>query len=216
MNLNKYTKTELISKLKNIKTDNKTFFDRLIEIWGLFKNMILRISIVMIILKIFRHYRYVRIGARILNYAFLSIFGYNVIEILQIDALLSLSREIKWVLSQIFAWFYESWIWWRYGVISGCWNMIWGIKTDINPEISIKKEKVLDPIKPKMQEWFGKEEVQEETRNKKYYIIAGMLILAILIWWKSDEIKGYVGSLFNRRGPDDGEAPPILNTEKPS
>jgi hypothetical protein len=55
MNLQKYTKSELITKLKNIKTDNKTFFDRLAEILGLVKNLLVRISIVMIILKIFKN-----------------------------------------------------------------------------------------------------------------------------------------------------------------
>ena len=50
----------------------------------------------------------------------------------------------------------------------------------------------------KISEWLNPEpEVKEDNSNKKYYVIAGLLILACLSWYYYDEIRTVTPAITN-------------------
>jgi len=62
MNLKKYTKAELISKINGLKQNNNnpTFFSKTLGFILLFKSFILKFTLIAIIVKIFKKYSIIR------------------------------------------------------------------------------------------------------------------------------------------------------------
>jgi hypothetical protein len=60
MNLNKFTKAELISKIKTSKVDstNQSLYIKITEILFLFKSIILKLTLITLIYKIFKKYTF--------------------------------------------------------------------------------------------------------------------------------------------------------------
>ena len=69
MNLNKFTKAELISKLKNNKKEGnpnliinqiKSYFNQLLDLILTFKNLLIKLTLIGLLIKIFKKYRIFR------------------------------------------------------------------------------------------------------------------------------------------------------------
>jgi len=110
--LNKYTKAELISKLR--KTDAKSdstkltlFFQiksYLYQIWDLimkFKNILLKLTFISLIIKIFKIYRIFRTLWKIINTIVRSIFGISLLENFGFEFINNLLIELKIITGNI-------------------------------------------------------------------------------------------------------------------
>jgi len=80
-NLNKYTKAELISKVKrldnNSKNNQKIW---LVELILKFKSWILTLTIITLFVKYFKKYTFINKILRFINWIILSIFGISLID----------------------------------------------------------------------------------------------------------------------------------------
>jgi hypothetical protein len=59
-NLKKYTKAELISKIKGLNNNNPTLFSKLLGFMLLFKNILLKLTFLTLIFKIFKRFKILR------------------------------------------------------------------------------------------------------------------------------------------------------------
>jgi hypothetical protein len=90
MNLNKYTKAELISKIKGLKQNNESkdsILSNIMTTLLLFKSFLLKITLIALIVKIFKKYSIFRKIFTVINTILFSIFGISMIDIYEIEIL---------------------------------------------------------------------------------------------------------------------------------
>jgi len=89
MNLKKFTKAELISKLKTQKSDlnnpNQTLFSNVMNIILYFKAFILKITLLALIIKLFKRYSIIRRIFTLFNTILFAIFGISIVDIYEIE-----------------------------------------------------------------------------------------------------------------------------------
>jgi hypothetical protein len=201
MNLNRYTKAELISKFKKLHTENnsnKSILSRLIESILLFKSLILKITLIALIIKWIKKYSFIRklwLGS---NWILFSIFGISLVDIYGLEFI---SNILNYLRSTYF-----------YGLMS---RML-GYKVD-QKEIASKIQ--LTPIDQsstanqksiKIGDWFDRQEVENKDSSYRnwYYLLALLLFLG-LSWYYWDSINPYfpglpsLPSLFKRKPKGD-------------
>ena len=114
-NLEKYTKAELISKLQNIKKEsqvdkvNKTAVPikqkesspTFIDIIFKFKIWVLSLTIIAILLKIFKQYKSVRAVLKLANYIVWSMFGLSIFEAFGFSFLIKFFTELRYIFGSI-------------------------------------------------------------------------------------------------------------------
>jgi len=114
-NLEKYTKAELISKLQNIKKEsqvnkvNKTEVsnkhtkttDTILDIFYKIRTLFLSLSIIAILMQIFKKYKSVRAVLRLANYIVLAIFGMSLYEAFGFGFIVRFFGELKYILGSI-------------------------------------------------------------------------------------------------------------------
>ena len=201
MNLNKYTKAELISKFKRLdnKNSNQTLIYKVLGTIIKFKSLILKITLIAFLIKWFKKYSLVRkiwqvfstIGSTFLGISLVDIYGFD---------LLSYLKD-----TQIYNWFSDLVITPKSEIPHEDFssknpiNMVERITTETNGNQKSSE------ISSKINGWFNKQEIIEETKpiedikpeesnNKKYYIIAALLLLSCLAWYYyGDDIKPLPG-----------------------
>jgi hypothetical protein len=201
-NLNKFTKAELISKFKKLETKNSNSKpnnqSKILDFISYFKGLILKFTLISIIIKTFKKYSLFSKIFRFANWIILSIFGISLID----NFPFNFTKEIRYILSSIVTYFSNTHF---YSFIASIFStkedtskisirekpMSW---EDSRNEYEIKQSK----RNSKISEWLNPEpEVKEESNNKKYYAIAGMLILACLSWYYWDEIRTITPTITN-------------------
>ena len=215
MNLNKYTKAELISKLNKIKNDRieqkssiinrlKSYLSKLIELIINFKSILLKISLLTFFIKIFRKYRIFRRIWTILNSIIVSIFGLSLIDNFGFDLVNKVIFEIKYISYSMVDYLTNTQF---YKYLSDLFNKndeIQSNKTNIINKEIINKELIrkhkssggvwtpTDTPEYKLSEWLKNkdQDIQEPKINyNKYFLIAGtIIIISCLGWVYSDEI----------------------------
>lgn len=226
MNLNKFTKAELINKLRksDTKSDSSTkltLFNQiksyLYQIWNLivsFKNILLKLTLISFFIQIFKKYRIFRTLWKIINTTVLSIFGISLLDNFGFEFLSNFLLTTRNILSDIIEYLSNT-------QFSQYLNKLFS-KEEIpstNQDRSIihesNKEKTRNHTKigqndrnPKISEWIKPETKTEEieSSNVQYYIIA-VMIIGCLSWYYFDDIKD-IGSSFmdwvkSFRGNDD-------------
>jgi hypothetical protein len=113
MNLNKFTKAELISKLRrsDTKSDSSTkltLFNQiksyLYQIWDLimiFKNILLKLTFISLIVQIFKKYKIFRTLWKIINTIVMSIFGISLLDNFGIEFINNFLIELKIITGNI-------------------------------------------------------------------------------------------------------------------
>lgn len=217
MNLNKYTKAELISKLnKTTELDTKKgsiinqFKSYLSQIWDLiltFKNLLVKLTLISFFIKIFRKYKILRRMWTVLNTIVMSIFSLSLIDKFGFDLIKIFSSEFKSVFTNAIDYlsntrFYEYL------------NNLFSNEDKIisnNEEIKEKSHNILknrgnpggvwtptDSPEHKVSEWLKSkqenisEEFNEESaysNYKTYLIILGLVIGSCFVWVYFNEIK---------------------------
>jgi len=100
MNLNKLTKAELVSKfkkldLKNSSNKNQSISSKIIENILLLKSIILKITLIALIVKIFKKYSIFRRIWTVINTIVMSIFGISLLDNFGIEAINNCVYEIR-------------------------------------------------------------------------------------------------------------------------
>jgi hypothetical protein len=88
-NLKQFTKAELINKLKTNKNNESkdTIFTNFMTLLLTFKSILLKITLIVFILRIFKKYSIFRKIFTIINTILISIFGFSLIDFYEIDFL---------------------------------------------------------------------------------------------------------------------------------
>jgi len=107
-NLEKYTKAELISKLQNIKKENKVSNENhssklptIIDVLYNFKIWVLSLTIITILLKIFKQYKSVRAILKLANFIVWSMFGLSIFEAFGFSFLIRFFNELRYIFGSI-------------------------------------------------------------------------------------------------------------------
>ena len=107
MNLNKYTKAELISKFKRLENKNnsnqtnQTLYQWIINNLVLIKNLLFKLTIISLLIKTFRKYSIFRRIWLILNTIVMSIFGISILDFYGISFLVSFYTEFTSIIGNI-------------------------------------------------------------------------------------------------------------------
>ena len=210
MNLQKFRKAELISKIKNLQTQNnhKNLFNKILNYILLFKSFLIKITLIGLLIKLFKKYSLIRRIGLLINWIILSIFGLSITDIYGSEFISNILSY--WRSTQFYIWL----------------TQLFGIKIN-EKEIPSKLESFdihsttnsqTNENNNKIVEWFdkirGKEpeiiEI-EESSNLKYYIIAGVIITisGCFVYHYWDDISISTIQIINwfrtwgRRGGDD-------------
>jgi hypothetical protein len=106
-NLNKFTKAELISKLNGLKTsknsDNKpTLFSEIMKFLLFFKTFLLKITLIAVIIKVFKKYSLFRRIGTIFNTILFSIFGISLIDFYEIESISKIFHNLLDIFSNFY------------------------------------------------------------------------------------------------------------------
>jgi hypothetical protein len=196
-NLNKFTKHELINKIKRIdnqnSNQNQSTLIKIVEYFLQFKSLILKITLIAFIIRWFRKYSLVQKLWHFFSLIGSSLLGISLIDIYSLD-IISWIREL-----QVYKWFN---------------GLLTTSKSEMNENISSRlNSNNPDPtgneesstMIERIKQIVHKEEVKviEEPENSntpfyknKYFIITGIVITTCLSWYYFNEIKsGYFSSI---------------------
>lgn len=224
MNLNKFTKAELISKLKqnNSKLDTSkkinflikinTYLSQLWDLLNTFKNIIAKLTLISFFIQIFRKYKIFRKLWLMLNTIVMSIFGISLLDNLGFEFLTHFFKEMKIITWNVVDYLTNTHFYQylskllsseeetsnkstnKNGSIISR-NSEETIRSEENIRKSETNSKISDWLKPSQEVI---EESNSDTNYKKYYIIAFSLILiSSLSWYYSDEIRTGATSLID-------------------
>jgi len=241
MNLNKFTKAELISKMKKqqSKNDNlgkeysiiiqiKSYFYQIWELILTFKNILVKLTLISLVINILKKYSLLTRMWRIINSIIVTIFGLSLIDNFGFEFLSNFFKEIKFIVGNIIEYFTNTSF---YQYLNKLFSN--DIIHENNPsnEKSIFRESSWDATKEKsgisednkqinrnskINEWLNskeenKPEKEDGSNYTKYLIIVGLAISSCLIWVYFDELKTGCNSLIewiqSFRGNNDPGAP---------
>jgi hypothetical protein len=213
--LKTYTKAELISKIKGLKT-NPGFQSKLLGFFYLIKNFIVKITFLTIIIRIFKRFSLIIRLWLILNAIVMSIFDLSILDIYGLSFLSAFFIELSFITTNVINYLTNTQF---YGIISGLLGH--KIKTSKTRMSSIDKSSTGNKESSKIIERFNQiinnePQVEETPFYANKYLIMGsfLLISGLTYYYFGDEIKVYSISLWNwlrGRNPDDGGNNPNPN-----
>lgn len=209
MNLNKFTKAELISKLNSIKQTNNSkdsIFNNFMTLLIMIKSFLLKITLIAFLFRIFKKYNIFRKIFAIINTILFSIFGFSLIDFYEIDVLSKYFHKII----DIFTNFHSSILELfgkkiekvglptkneALGRISKETNGIQA-NNENSKGIIERYKKIIhgEEVNPEIIPEVIPEEKTPYYKNK-YVIIAGLLMLSGITWYFYDDIKPFGTSI---------------------
>ena len=212
-NLNKFTKAELISKFKGLenKNSNPSIFTKIFSYILLFKNLILKITLITFLIKWIKNYSIIRkiwhvistIASTLLGISFIDIYGFDLIAWI---------RE-----SQIYQWFSELIVTPKVIEKKSAGESIPSNMKETYPNATRSESdheiiKRFKEIIYKESEPIVEDELNQENTafyKNKYFIIGALTISVLVSWYYLDEIKTGYGSVIDwlnsfRRGSSGG------------
>lgn len=208
-NLNRFTKSDLINKLRklelnnsssknnknnNIKSSFISLFTSFMNIILTFKNLIVKITIISLVIKIFKKYSIIRRVWVIFNTILVSIFGISVIDNLGLDMFKNFYNEIISIFTNIIQYLTTTQF---YITLSNLFNKnIDKVENKSSKMRTINKSSNGDEKSSKVIEWFNKIDDKKETLDEdtpiyknKYVIIGGIIIISCISYYYWDSIK---------------------------
>jgi len=218
MNLQKYTKAELISKFKELKSNSNTNNSKILDYVYVIKTFIVKFTFLTLIIKIFKRFKILRRIWLILNTIVMSIFGISMLDIYGLTFLSAFITEITEISKNIINYLSNTKF---YTVLKGL--LGYKIETPTKMEslnrIDTSTTKLPTEIetKSKLSNWFNQqEEVIEDTPfyKNKYFIYGTVFVISCLTYYYfGEEIKVYSISAWDwlrsrRPGNDPGNNNP--------
>jgi hypothetical protein len=214
MNLNKYTKAELISKIskfKEEKIERRSFFNRLKTYFSSYFNFLLKLksiigklTLISFFIQLFRKYKILRWIWNLINTIVMSIFSISLIDSFAFEFISNFFAELRLITSNIIDYFSNT----KFYTFL---NKLFSNKEDIptkdgrlsskvykeynDNETKMRSEEREGKTNTKISEWlkpkaeFNKTEITNETSYTKYFIIGGVIVFSCLAWVYADEIK---------------------------
>ena len=252
-NLEKFTKAELISKLeklnkkelqnsiksensksevsKSVKNEPIKIWDLILEILSKFRSLFLSLSVVAILIRIFKNYKSIRAILKVANYVILALFGMSLYEAFGLAFIVKIFGEIKNISTAVMVYLTESTFYQYLGSIF-----------NISKEDQSVRDKYKNPVEYDWKAEYEKEQRKrewDEWRNRNIYnkhdnednreINTNLIIVTILalggsiaIWYYGKDALDILTPIWNLgtlitgilrgEGPDDGNnnnlAPP--------
>jgi hypothetical protein len=226
MDLNKLTKAELINKLtkaelqkeklepkieklksnkEEITTNKKSVL--FYEILSKIKNLIISLTIVAFLMRIFKNYKTIRVVLKTANYIILTIFGISIFDAFGLGFITKFLWELKYILVGIATYLTETTF---YNYLMNIFNVT-SQKESIRSgykkpsEIDWKAEFEKAERKREIEEWkhkynLGKESNIENNDRSKWVSIATILLLlggSATIWYYGSDIVSAVSPYWN-------------------
>jgi hypothetical protein len=215
MNLNKYTKAELISKFKKLEaknsSNNNSTNTNFVEVIISLKNWIMRLTIIALIIKYFKKYTFISKILRFFNWIILSIFGISLIDNFNLSFITNFATNIRLGLSLIMGYFTSTQF---YSYLSAIWGLnltkepeiksrTWSSST-VYPKSSFNEDRMRyekgesERNSKKILKWLNDHEEfkKEESNNTKYYLLLLLLALGGTAWYfyglSIDEISSFI------------------------
>lgn len=220
MNLQKYTKAELITKLKDIKNNPETNYNLLTYLY-LIKSFILKITFLTIIIRIFKRFSILRRIWLIINTVVMSIFGISMLDLYGLSFISEFWVEISTITGNIVNYLSSTKF---YTYLIG----ILGLK--IETPTKIESMRTIDPSptklskeiegKHKLSEWFNKPEKIEETpfyQNRTFIYSTIFVVSCLSYYYFGTEIKINLITMWDLlRGRRPGDTPPTNPPTNPN
>jgi hypothetical protein len=119
MNLNKFTKAELISKLEVLKSkgieksksNDKINTQPSLTIWDILnkiKILIISLSFIQILLRLFKNYKSIRAILKLANYIIVTMFGVSLLEAFGLGFLVKILGELKYIFGAVVTYLSDS------------------------------------------------------------------------------------------------------------
>jgi hypothetical protein len=219
------TKAELISRIQGFNQNNPNIKLNFFDFFYLIKQFLVKITLITLIIKIFKRFSILRRIWLITNTIVMSIFGISMIDIYGLSIFSAFFAEISYLTSNIITYLSNTKF---YALISG----ILGYKiessstkmgsmnrTDQSSTTSKESNKIIErfsKIVLKEEEEVTEVEITEDSPiyKNKYFIYATFLLISgVAYYYFGDEIKVYTISIFEfiktrGRGPDGGNNSP--------
>ena len=219
-NLNKYTKAELIRKLKNTKLEiiEPNSATKFIDLLMTYKSLILKLTLITFIIKWIKKYSLVAKLWHLFSVIGSTLLGLSMIDIYSLDF-------INWVKdTNIYKWYSELFnktiVENKTEIIEPSSNMRSSDKNSTTNEtrnerdyeIMRKIKEVINPTDENQDPVINQDEIMEEDipfYKNKYFIIGAISVTAIVSWYYLDEIKTGYGAIidylssFRSSPPDD-------------
>ena len=248
MNLNKLTKAELINKLTKAEVQKGKLEPKIeqlkveklksnkeeitinkksllfYEIISKIRNLIISLSIVAFLMRIFRNYKTIRVVLKTANYIILTIFGISIFDAFGLGFITKFLWELKYILVGVVTYLTDTTF---YNYLMNIFNVTSekeSIRASYNKpaEIDWKSEFEKAERRREIEEWknkynLGKEKATEDNTNRNMLVAAGTILLvlggSITIWYLGSDIVSAVspywniGNLIRRilRGGDDDD-----------
>nr|YP_009498208.1 hypothetical protein [Lactarius deliciosus]AWX52994.1 hypothetical protein [Lactarius deliciosus] len=207
MNLKKYTKAELISKINGLNSkqldllnsnstnssNNTTFFQVILKTILYFKSILLKIAFIAFIIKLIKKYSILRRLWTFTNYSLMSIFGISFMDIYGTEYLNSLLSYIRD--TQVYTWFTG---------LLGNTNVEVPSRLNTSNKNSAGVEKD-STIAERFKQIINKKEeliIEEDTpfyKDKNTYIKGAILLLLLgLGWYYWEDLQPIPGVLFEK------------------
>jgi hypothetical protein len=185
-NLKNYTKAELISKINGLasnttNSNNNTIFKIILKNLLYYKNILLKITLIALIIRILKRYSILRRLLTFSNWILITIFGISFMDIYGLESLTNILSYLR--NTSVYTWF----------------SSLLGMKVIETPSRlkQINSNSTGDKESNKIIERFTKiihnepEEIKDETPiyKNKYVIIGGILILSCLTWYFYDDLR---------------------------
>lgn len=225
-NLNKLTKAEIINKFRKLENNNsnkpnKSIFTSILETILQFKSFLLKITFITVLIKTLKRYSFFQRILRFTNWVILSIFGISLVDNFGFDFITHFFDEFRLVLSAIALYLTNTQF---YSFVASIFTTKEDIPSSTKIKLNTKSSGIEQTIgqserDSKILKWLKPEEEIQEHSNKKYYFIAGMLIIACLSWYYRDGIidglnwfrRGNAGNRDNGGGNIGNNNPTIEN-----
>jgi hypothetical protein len=194
-NLEKYTKAELISKLQNIKKEsqvnkvNKTEVsnkhtkttDTILDIFYKIRTLFLSLSIIAILMQIFKKYKSVRAVLRLANYIVLAIFGMSLYEAFGFGFIVRFFGELKYILGSIVSYLsdttFYSYLMKVFNIEDQNQSVRYGYKKPT--EVDWKTEFDKAERQREIEKWKGRYKLESENEDKIDKKMIALLILLL-------------------------------------
>jgi len=212
MNLNKFTKAELISKIKGMKNNPETN-NKILGYIYLIKSFIVKFTFLAMVIKFFKRFSILRRIWLILNTIVMSIFGISMLDIYGISIISALFSEILNISANIATYLSSTKF---YGLLTGFLGYKIETPTKIEPLGTTNKSSTRIETSSKgiskVNEWFNREEIIEDKPfyQSRWFIYGSLILISgITYYYYGTEISAGATSLWNwirGRRPDN---PPV-------
>lgn len=209
-----YTKAELKQKILDYKNESNknssinkinSYFSQVWDLFKVFKDILLKLTLISFLLKILRKYSLFNRLWRILNTIVMTIFGISLLDNFGIEFISNFFKEIKFIFSNTIDYLTNTHFYKYLTKLFSTKEIIENKPSKsprTNQENSWNEENITKSERnSKVSEWLNQKEeiksdIKDDSSYKIYFILASVLLTSCLLWYYWNDIKTGGTSLF--------------------